>query len=112
MNPLSNALFSVICAVCLGSHLVAQQPQQQPAQPPPPNQVALTEAREHAKAGRTAEALAALERVTPPAPAVVNQLRTSDDFKLLRDDERFKAIVTKLTPCFGYVLGRRGATAQ
>ena len=70
-------------------------------QTPPPNQVALTEAREHAKAGRTREALAALARVTPPAPGVLNQLRTSDDFKALRDDERFQAIVTKLTPCAG-----------
>src|SRR4051812_44886207 len=69
------------------------------AQQPPPNQVALAEAREHAKAGRTAEAIAALERVTPPAPAVLNQLRTSDDFKALRDDPRFQAIVAKLTPC-------------
>jgi hypothetical protein len=103
MNRLINALLTAIFTISLGSTLVAQQPQQQqqPAQPPPPNQVALTEAREHAKAGRTAEALAALERVTPPAPAVVNQLRTSDDFKLLRDDDRFKAIVTKLTPCSG-----------
>jgi hypothetical protein len=69
------------------------------AQQPPPNQVALAEAREHVKAGRTAEAIAALERVTPPAPAVLNQLRTSDDFKALRDDARFQAIVAKLTPC-------------
>ena len=74
---------------------------QQPAAPPPPNQVALTEAREHARAGRTTEALAALERVTAPAPGVLNQLRTSDDFKALRGDARFEAIVTKLTPCAG-----------
>lgn len=71
--------------------------QQQPA----PNQVALTEAREHAKAGRVAEAIAALERVTPPAPAVLNQLRTSEDFKALRDNAKFQAIVAKLTPCSG-----------
>jgi hypothetical protein len=71
------------------------------AQQAPPNQVALTEAREHAKAGRAAEAIAALERITPPAPAVLMQLRMSDDFKLLRDDARFKAIVAKLTPCTG-----------
>ena len=71
------------------------------AQQPPPNQVALTEAREHAKAGRAAKAIAALERITPPAPAVLMQLRMSDDFKLLRDDARFKAIVAKLTPCTG-----------
>ncbi len=70
-----------------------------PAQQMPPNQVALTEAREHAKAGRAAEAIAALERVTPPAPGVLNQLRTSDDFKALRDNPRFQAIVAKLTPC-------------
>jgi hypothetical protein len=98
MIRLINALFIAIFAIALGGNLAGQQPQPQSAQPPP-NQVALTEAREHAKAGRPAEALAALERVTPPAPAVLNQLRTSDDFKLLRDDERFKAIVTKLTPC-------------
>ena len=69
------------------------------AQQPNPNQVALAEAREHAKAGRAADAIAALERVKPPAPGVLNQLRTSDDFKTLRDDERFQAIVQKLTPC-------------
>jgi len=69
------------------------------AQQPPPNQAALAEAREHAKNGRAAEAIAALERLTPPAPAVLNQLRTSDDFKTLRDDPRFRAIVEKLTPC-------------
>ena len=69
------------------------------AQQTPPNQIALAEAREHAKAGRAAEALAALERVTPPAPGVLNQLRTSDDFKALRDDPRFEAILAKLTPC-------------
>jgi hypothetical protein len=80
---------------------VYYMPPTQPAQAPPPNQVALTKAREHAKAGRTAEAIAALERVTPPAPAVLNQLRTSDDFKALRDDQRFQAIVTKLMPCQG-----------
>jgi hypothetical protein len=71
------------------------------AQQPPPNQAALAEAREHARAGRTAEAIAALERVTPPAPAVLNQLRSSDDFKSLRGDARFQAILTRLTPCTG-----------
>lgn len=76
--------------------LPAQQP---PAPAPPPNQAALAETREHAQAGRMAEALAALERVTPPAPAVLNQLRTSDDFRALRDDPRFQAIVARLTPC-------------
>lgn len=75
------------------------QPQAPPA--PAPNQVALTEAREHAKGGRTAEALAALERVIPPAPVVLNQLRTSDDFKAMREDSRFQAIVAKLSPCGG-----------
>jgi hypothetical protein len=69
------------------------------AQQAPPNQIALAEAREHATAGRAAEAIAALERVTPPAPGVLNQLRTSDDFKALRDDPRFQAILAKLTPC-------------
>ncbi len=76
--------------------LAAQQ-----SAPPPPNQVALAEARAHAKAGRPAEAIAALERVTPPAQAVLNQLRTSDDFKPLREDPRFQAIVAKLMPCAG-----------
>jgi hypothetical protein len=59
----------------------------------------MTEAREHAKAGRIAAAVAALERVTPPAPGVLNQLRTSDDFKALRADPRGRAIIEKLTPC-------------
>jgi len=45
--------------------------------------------------------VAALERVTPPALAVLNQLRTSDDFKALRANPRFQAIVTKLMPCQG-----------
>lgn len=67
--------------------------------PPPPNQVALTEAREHAKAGRISEAITALARVTPPAPGVLNQLRTSADFDALRADPRGKAIIEKLTPC-------------
>lgn len=82
--------------------LAAQQPPA-PASPqaPPPNQAALAEARAHARAGRPAEAIAALERVTPPAGAVLNQLRTSDDFKALRGDARFEAIVTRLTPCLG-----------
>lgn len=71
------------------------------AQQPSPNQVALTEAGEHAKGGRVEEAIAALERITPPAPAVLNQLRTSDDFRTLRDDARFQAVVTRLTPCTG-----------
>lgn len=88
----------MMLAFLLAGSLLAQQ---QPAQPPPPNQVALAEAREHAKDGRTAEALAALERVTPPAPGVLNQLRTSDDFKALRDNAQFQAIVSKLTPCSG-----------
>jgi hypothetical protein len=85
----------------LATSLLAQQQQQQPVQPPSPNQAALAEAREHAKAGRAAEAIVALERVTPPAAAVLNQLRTSDDFKALRDNARFQAIVAKLTPCTG-----------
>jgi hypothetical protein len=72
-----------------------------PAAAPSPNQAALAEAREHAKAGRAEEALRALSRVTPPAPGVLNQLRTSEDFELLRGGERFQAIVTKLTPCSG-----------
>jgi hypothetical protein len=71
------------------------------AQQPSPNQAALTEAREHAKGGRVEEAIAALERITPPAPALVNQLRTSDDFKTLRDNARFEAVITRLTPCTG-----------
>lgn len=82
---------TVLLALLLATTLGAQQP--------PPNQAALTEARAHAKAGRAAEALAALERVTPPAPGVLNQLRTSDDFKALRDDARFQSLITKLTPC-------------
>src|SRR5262249_50083607 len=65
------------------------------------NQVALAEARAQIAAGHVAEALAALERVTPPAPAVLNQLRTSDDFKALRDNPRFLAVVERLTPCTG-----------
>ena len=83
-----------ILAIAFAACLAAQQ------QPPPtPNQTALAEARELAKAGKTAQALAALERVTPPAPVVLNQLRTSDDFKALRGSARFEAVVTKLTPC-------------
>jgi hypothetical protein len=82
-----------ILALLLASSLFAQQP--------PPNQVALAEARNHAKAGRVDEAIAALERVMPPAPGVLNQLRTSDDFKALRDNPKFQAIITKLTPCSG-----------
>jgi hypothetical protein len=89
---------TALLTLLLTTSLLAQQ--QQPAAPPP-NQVALAEAREHAKAGREAEAIAALERVTPPAPGVLNQLRTSDDFKALRDNTRFEAIVAKLTPCAG-----------
>ena len=80
--------------------LFAQQPSQQ-APPSRPNQVALEEARTHARAGRVSEAIAALERLTPPAGAILNQLRTADDFKALRDDARFQAIVAKLTPCSG-----------
>lgn len=68
-------------------------------QQPSPNTAALEEAREHAKAGRTAEAIAALEKVTPPAPAVLGQLRSSEDFKALRGNAAFQAVVTKLTPC-------------
>lgn len=92
---------TALATLLLATSLLAQQQQQQPVQPPPPNQVALAEAREHAKAGRAAEAIVALERVTPPAAAVLNQLRTSDDFKALRDNARFQAIVAKLTPCAG-----------
>jgi hypothetical protein len=84
----------VVANLLLAASVFAQQPP-----PPSPNQVALTEAREHAKAGRAAEAMAVLERVTPPAPGVLNQLRTADDFKALRADARFQAIVAKLTPC-------------
>jgi hypothetical protein len=106
---------TALATLLLATSLLAQQ-QPQPAQPPPtqppptqapstqalpPNQAALAEAREHAKAGRTADALVALERVRPPAPSVLNVLRTSDDFKALRDDARFQAIVAKLTPCSG-----------
>ena len=89
-----------LIVLLFATSLFAQQQTQQPAAPPP-NQAALAEAREHAKGGRVAEALAALERVTAPAPAVVNQLRTSDDFKSLRDNARFQAIVARLTPCTG-----------
>src|SRR5688500_14840071 len=85
----------------LGILFAASLTAQQPAAPPPPNQAALAEAREHAKAGRTAEALTALERVTPPALAVLNQLRTSAEFSALRDDPRFRAVVARLTPCSG-----------
>jgi hypothetical protein len=82
---------STIAALFLATSVLAQQP--------PPNQAALNEARDHVKAGRTSEALTALERITPPAPAVLNQLRTADDFKVLRSDARFQAVVAKLTPC-------------
>jgi hypothetical protein len=92
------AVVSLTLTFLAATSLFAQQ--QQPVQPPP-NQVALAEAREHAKAGRTAEAIAALERVTPPAAAVLNQLRTSDDFKALRGSAHFQAIIAKLTPCTG-----------
>ena len=81
--------------------LIALLPAAEPQTPASPNQIALTEAREHAKAGRIAEAIAALERVTPPAPGMVNQLRTSPDFDALRADPRGKAIIDKLTPCSG-----------
>lgn len=81
-----------LLVLCLTTSVFAQQQQ-------PPNQVALAEAREHAKNGRVAEAIAALERVTPPAPGVLNVLRTSDDFKALREDARVKAIIAKLMPC-------------
>jgi len=90
---------TTLLTVLLATSLIAQQ--QPPAPAPPPNQVALAEAREHSKAGRVEEAIAALERVTPPAPSVLNQLRTSDDFKALRYNARFQAIVAKLTPCSG-----------
>ena len=70
-------------------------------QQPSPNSVALTKAREHAKAGRIDQAIASLEKITPPAPAELNQLRTSDDFKALRDNAKFQAVVAKLTPCSG-----------
>ena len=89
-------ILSVVFAIVLATSLAAQQ-----TPPPPPNQVRLGEARDHAKAGRIAEAIAALERVTPPAPGVLNQLQTSDDFKALRTDARFQAIVDRLTPCSG-----------
>ena len=89
-------IIPALLVALLSSPLSAQQ-----AAPTSPNQAALGEAREHARAGRVAEAFAALQRITPPAPAVVNQLRTSDDFKGLRADARFEAIVTKLTPCTG-----------
>jgi hypothetical protein len=91
--------FLPILLLVLALDVTTAQQAAQSSGPPPPNQVALTEAREHAKAGRLAEALAALQRVTPPAPSVLNQLRTSDDFKTLRTDPRFEAIVRKLTPC-------------
>ena len=99
MNTMMNTLLGLLLATTLLAQ--QQQPPPQGAQPAPPNQVALAEAREHAKAGRAAEAIAALERVRPPAPAVLNQLRTSDDFTVLRDNVRFQAIVAKLTPCTG-----------
>lgn len=65
----------------------------------PPNQVALGEARKFLEAGRNADALTALERITPPAPQVLNALRTSKDFDAIRNDARFIAVVQKLTPC-------------
>jgi hypothetical protein len=98
---MKSTITAVLTLVLATSLLAQQQQQQQPTQPAPPNQIALTEAREHAKAGRVAEAIAALGRVVPPAPGVLNQLRSSDDFKILRDDPRFQAIVAKLTPCSG-----------
>jgi hypothetical protein len=96
MTRTTTVLLTFLFATGLAAHQA--QPPQQPAQAPP-NQAALAEAREHAKAGRTMEAITALERVTPPAPAVLNQLRTSDDFKALRNTPRFEAIVAKLMPC-------------
>ena len=63
------------------------------------NQNILSEAREHAKAGRVDEAFAALGRATAPAPGIARALNTSDDFKALRDDVRFQPLVQKLTPC-------------
>ena len=85
-----------ILALVLATGVIAQQ-QQPPALPP--NQIALAEAREHARAGRVMDAIVALERLTPPAPAALNQLRTSEDFKALRDHARFQEVVQKLTPC-------------
>jgi hypothetical protein len=95
------SIFALLPLVFATSLAAQQLPPSQPAPPSSPNQAALAEAREHARAGRTAEAIAALERVTPPAPAVFNQLRTSNDFKALRDDARFQAIAAKLAPCSG-----------
>ena len=91
---MTRALGTLIVVACAAVAHAQQSSQQQP-----PNQVTLAQAREHAKAGRVAEAIAALERVTPPAPGVLNQLRTSDDFKALRDNPQFQAIVDKLMPC-------------
>jgi len=95
------SIATLLLATSLAAASLLAQPQTPPAPAPPPNQVALTEAREHAKAGRAAEALAALARVTAPAPGVLVQLRTSDDFKALRGNPQFQAIVEKLTPCTG-----------
>jgi hypothetical protein len=105
MKRTTAALLTLLLATSVFAQQQQQQPTPQPTAPQPaaallpPNQAALAEAREHAKAGRVAEAVAALERVTPPAPAVLNQLRTSDDFKALRDNPRFQAVVAKLMPC-------------
>lgn len=93
-------LIQACLLLLLSSTLTAQQPPPQSA-PPPPNQVALSDAREHARAGRVSEAFAALQRVTAPAPAILNQLRTAEDFKALRADPRFEALATRLTPCTG-----------
>lgn len=103
MTAAMTRMIAATLALLLATSLAAQQPPPSPpsAQPASPNQAALVEARAHAKAGRLAEALAALERVTAPAGGVLNQLRTSDDFKALRGDARFQAIVSRLTPCSG-----------
>ena len=101
MKPAIAALLPLLFATSLTAHQppTPQPPAQPAAAPASPNQAALAEAREHARAGRSAEAIAALERVTPPAPAVFNQLRTATDFKSIRDDARFQAIAAKLAPC-------------
>jgi hypothetical protein len=63
------------------------------------NQAILSEAREHAKAGRVDDAFATLARAASPAPGIVTALSSSDEFSSLRKDARFRPLIERLQPC-------------
>ena len=65
------------------------------------NQELLQKARELAKAGDAAAAVATLQKVQGPAPAVVAQLRNSPDFAAVRSREDGKKLIETLRPCAG-----------